>query len=167
MTNLIELTARLDLNETDLQSFNTWLESKKISIDQFPFIKLVKNNTDLSLWIHGLHTCSLLSFTFSETLQHMELLTDVLLMGHKEELFSQKLSKDAWKAHVYKLRYPQTSQNDDELKQKLEKLPWPVGAKTKFERRGDRAGVEVKLFISSATDLTKIISSLERVKENL
>ena len=53
------------------------------------------------------------------------------------------------------------------LKEKLESLSWPYGSKIKFERRGDRAGIELKLFISSSSDLTKVISSLERVKENI
>lgn len=165
--SLQSLSQQLNLNDHDLQFFGDWMTAKKMSESAFPFLKLVKTDTDLSLWIKGLYHCSLLNLTFSETLQTMELFTDLLLMGHNEILFEKSQNRDQWKNHLHQLRYPMTAEVDQQLKQKLENLPWPVGAKIKFERRGDRAGVEVKMFISSSADLTKVISSLERVKENL
>ena len=46
-------------------------------------------------------------------------------------------------------------------------LPWPYGSKLKFERRGDRAGIELKVFITSEADLIKTIAALEQVKSKI
>ena len=88
-------------------------------------------------------------------------------MGHHESLFENSSDVPTWKNHLKKIRYPMTSQNEEQLKDRLENLPWPYGSKVKFERRGDRSGVELKVFIASSVDLTKVISSLERIKEQL
>jgi len=82
------------------------------------------------------------------------------MINSENEVLTETTNINTWKSELKKLRYPQTTLSDQELKTKLEALPWPYGAKVKFERRGDRAGVEVKLFISSSADLTKSISAL-------
>lgn len=148
-------------------SFKTWSEDKKVKQSDLVFIGALKNPMHLDLFHKVADQVVGLGPSFSEGLQIFELTTDLILMGHNEHLFSHTENLETYKAHVKSLRYPQTTKRDEDLKTKLEALPWPYGSKVKFERRGDRAGVEVKLFISSEVDLTKILASLERVKQEL
>lgn len=148
-------------------SFKTWSEAKKVKEADLIFTRALKSQVHLDLFHKLSNQVAELNPSFSEGLQILELSTDLILMGYSEELFNQSTQIDAYKNHLKSLRYPQTTKRDDELKNKLEALPWPYGSKVKFERRGDRAGVELKLFISSEVDLTKILASLERVKQEL
>jgi hypothetical protein len=148
-------------------SFKTWSEAKKVKESDLIFTRALKSPVHLDLFHKLADQVAGLNPSFSEGLQILELITDLILMGHQEELFAQALNVESYKSYLKSLRYPQTTQRDENLKSKLESLPWPYGAKVKFERRGDRAGVELKLFISSEIDLTKILASLERVKQDL
>ncbi len=148
-------------------SFITWSEAKKLKESDLIFTRALKSSIHLDLFHKLADDLTVLNPSFSEGLQILELLTDLILMGHNEELFLQSSNSESYKSHLKALRYPQTTQRDENLKSKLEALPWPYGSKVKFERRGDRAGIELKLFISSEVDLTKILASLERVKQDL
>lgn len=145
----------------------TWSEDKKVKESDLIFARALKNPVHLDLFHKVADQVAGLGPSFSDGLQILEMLTDLVLMGHTEELFLRQTDLATYKAHLKSLRYPQTTKRDDDLKIKLENLPWPYGSKVKFERRGDRAGVELKLFISSEVDLTKILASLERVKQEL
>ena len=146
-------------------SFQTWTLEKKIKDTDLVFLRALNSSVHLDLFQKAADQFALLNPTFSESLPVLEQMTDLILMGHDEQLFLNSESFDIYKKHIRALRFPQTTQRDEELKIKLESLPWPYGSKVKFERRGDRAGVELKLFISSEVDLTKVISALERVQK--
>lgn len=147
--------------------FDTWSVEKKIKDSDLIFKKSIKSDYHSELFKKLANQMALLNPTFAEGLQILELLTDLILMGHDEDLFINSEDLSAWKISLKKMRYPQTNERDEELKNKFEKLPWPHGSKIKFERRGDRAGVELKIFLSSETDLTKALASLERVKDEM
>ena len=146
-------------------SFKTWALEKKIKDTDLVFLRALSSSVHLDLFQKAADQFALLNPTFSESLPVLEQMTDLILMGHDEQLFANLESFDIYKKHIRALRFPQTTQRDEELKTKFESLPWPYGSKVKFERRGDRAGVELKLFISSEVDLTKVISALERVQK--
>jgi len=166
-SNTLELIlsqANLNGLKPDVQS---WLEAKKIKNSDLIFINLLKTDIHWNLFFKALMNTIEFRLSYSDSLKTLELITDLILMGHTEEIFQFNFDQQKWTHHLKSLRYPTTNDRDDELKKKLEKLPWPYGAKTKFERRGDRAGIELKLFITSEADLIKTISALERVKEQL
>lgn len=148
-------------------SFKTWSDDKKVKESDLIFTRALKNPVHQDLFHKVADQLASLSPSFSEGLQILEIVTDLVLMGYTEELFLNQTDLSIYKSHLKTLRYPQTTKRDENLKSKLESLPWPYGSKVKFERRGDRAGVELKLFISSEVDLTKILASLERVKQEI
>ncbi|MBC7742892.1 MAG: hypothetical protein H7061_11895 [Bdellovibrionaceae bacterium] len=144
--------------------FTSWALQKKLKDQDLLFKRALKTPLQEALFSKLANQLASLNPTYSEGLSVLEMLTDLILMGHNEMLFEGAESFETWKSALKKLRFPETSQRDELLKTKLEQLPWPYGSKVKFERRGDKAGVELKLFVSSATDLTKILASLERVQ---
>jgi len=148
-------------------SFQNWSQEKKIKNSDLLFTNALKSELHKSLFEKAADQLVTLRPTYSEGLQFLEIITDLILMGHEQSLFEKAENLETYKKHLHTLRYPTTSTRDEELKQKFENLPWPYGSKIKFERRGDRAGIELKLFISNAADLTKITSALERVQQEL
>ena len=161
----------------DFTDFKNWLEDKKFKDTDFGFLKILESNIQMhTVQTHTVQThlvarcfyhCYQLKASFSETLQILETASELILMGHHESLFEKTALLSQWRSHLKSLRYPHATKADEELKSRLESLPWPYGSKVKFERRGDRAGVELKFFITSHADLTKITAALERVKEQL
>jgi len=149
------------------EQLHAWIEAKKIKDSDLVFTQLLQNDLQWKLFLKACLIIIEFRFSYSESLKYLELITDLILMGHDEAIFEYNFDQNKWTAHLQNLRYPQTSQRDDHLKNRLEKLPWPYGSKTKFERRGDRAGIELKMFITSEADLIKAISALERVKEQI
>lgn len=144
-----------------------WLEAKKVKAQDLVFLSPLKSDLQWQLLFKALSQLIEARTSYTDSLKNLELISDLILMGHEETLFEQAHDFSKWSQHLRALRYPATTQRDDELKTRLEKLPWPYGSKTKFERRGDRAGIELKMFITSEADLIKAISSLERVKEQI
>lgn len=146
--------------------FNTWMSHKKVKKSDLVFTHtLSEPNAELFQQIAAKmaeHNPS-----FSEGIAFLEKAADLIQMGHTQELWTDSGNFKSWEQTLYKLRYPVSSKRDEQTKTRLEQLPWPSGAKLKFERRGDRAGVELRLFVSSPADLTKIISSLERVQAGM
>lgn len=144
-----------------------WLEAKKVKASDLVFLSPLKSDLQWQLLFKAVGQLIEARTSYTDSLKNLELISDLILMGHEETLFEQSHDFSKWSTHLRALRYPATTKRDDELKERLEKLPWPYGSKTKFERRGDRAGIELKMFITSEADLIKAISSLERVKEQI
>lgn len=155
----------MDLSKDSL--FAQWQTDKKVKPTDLAFIQSLKSEADQDLFYKLADQLTAFKLSFSEGLKVLELLTELILMGHQEKLFEGIDDFKKWSLSLKQLRYPHTTSTDVNLKTKLENLPWPSQAKIKFERRGDRAGVEVKFFVSSSTDVTKLIASLERVQTEI
>lgn len=153
------------------EQLNSWLETKKAPKDDLPFLRLIKTEEHYSILVQALEKFSIAKPSYSEGIKILELITEIIMLNPTQcgiqGLFEGFQSSAGWLKHLTQLRYPTTSQRDRELEKKMLSLPWPYGSKVKFERRGDRAGVELKMFITSEADLIKIVSSLERVKMEL
>lgn len=167
LDQLLLKAKELGFSATDYERVAAWLEAKKVKANDLAFLSPLKTDLQWQLFFKALLQLIEARTSYTESLRNLELISDLILMGHEETLFEQAHDFVKWSAHLKALRYPATTQRDDQLKEKLEKLPWPYGSKTKFERRGDRAGIELKMFIASEADLIKAISSLERVKEQI
>lgn len=146
--------------------FNAWTSLKKVKKSDLVFMNTLPEPA-LELFMAIADKMAGYNPSFTEGLAFLEKAADLIMMGHTQHLWEESGTFLAWEQNLYKLRYPVTSERDTLAKTRLEKLPWPNGAKLKFERRGDRAGVELRLFISTPTDLTKVISSLERVRADM
>lgn len=148
-------------------TFVLWAAEKKVKESDMPFVSLIKTPSQQEIFQRLSNQIVSLRPSFSEGLSILEMVTELILMGHQEDLFSNLDTLNGYKNHVRGLRYPMATNQDDQLKTKLQNLPWPQGSKIKFERRGDRAGVEVKCFVSSTTDVKKLIAAFERVEAEM
>ena len=146
-------------------SFTQWAADKKVKDSDLHFTSILKSPQHQEIFKILSNQLANLRPSFSEGLSILELVTELILMGHNEDLFLNMVNLTSWLTHLRQLRFPVTTEKDSLLKTKFENLPWPQGAKVKFERRGDRSGAEIKFFVSTSTDLTKLISALERVQQ--
>lgn len=163
-----------DQDVTHSDSFQKWTQSKKVQTQDLRFLTLLTHPEQLEKFSAITEDFFKAGPSFSEGLQTIETVVDLILLKKDSEI--QKLNNSdsnqkqqdllKWRQHLVQLRHPMTSNSDDIRKNAIEQLKWPNGSKIKVERRGDRHGVELKIFISSATDLTKMIASLERVKDD-
>ncbi|MCC2677467.1 MAG: hypothetical protein K0R29_43 [Pseudobdellovibrio sp.] len=148
-------------------NFKTWKEQKKVKDQDLVFLNSVKEELHQELFAKVSEQMASLKPSFTEGIAFLEAASELILMGHTEQLFENSTDFPAWQQSLKRLRYPQTTVRDEEQKKKFETLPWPAGSKVKFERRGDKSGVELKVFISGAPDVTKILAALERVQQEL
>lgn len=148
-------------------NFKTWAEQKKVKDQDLVFQRALKFEAQRMLFERLADQMAQFSPSFSDGISFLEVATDLILMGYSETLFEKCSNFTTWKNQLHGLRYPISTSRDLDLKQRFETLPWPYGSKVKFERRGDRAGVELRVFISSASDVIKIKAALERVQQDL
>ncbi len=102
----------------------------------------------------------------TEGVQILELVVDLTLLGTPQEIILSAMAADAQVTlkNLKVLRYPNTIERDQDLKGKL-LLSWPSNVQTKFQRRGDKAGFDLQLFVSSSAELKKTVTHLEKVVE--
>ena len=148
-------------------NFTTWKELKKVQDRDLIFLNLLKTEEQTQCFRTLAERMSGLCPSYSDGLSFLETASELILMGHREELFKDSDSFTGWSNSLKQLRYPASGARDEQAKNKLEAMKWPAGAKLKFERRGDRFGVEMRYFISNSADLLKLNSALERLYEEM
>ncbi len=148
-----------------------WLESKNAPPTELPFISLFRTYEELNVLVQALQKFTVLKPSYSDGIKVLELIAEIVHMPNYKNstarIFEKTDATPSWIKHLTEIRYPLTKQRDQNLEKKMLSLPWPYGSKVKFERRGDRAGVELKMFITSEADLVKAVSALERVQTEL
>ena len=154
-----------DITNSFSASLQDWVLAKKLRSQDLRFLTLLAQTEQREKFCMVTDEFFRSSPTFSEGLQILETVVDLILMKKASEIPAYT-DFQSWRHQLTKLRHPITSAHDDARKSAIEQLKWPHGSKIKIERRGDRHGVELKVFISSPTDLTKMIASLERVKDD-
>lgn len=99
----------------------------------------------------------------------LELWVELKLLGHNEQALQPSPNEDSelWLKRLKTLRYPHSSQKDEEAQNLVNQLPWPGTSKARWIRQGDRAGIELKLFVANPTDLKKYVQSLTGVQDAL
>ncbi len=148
-------------------SYVLWAAEKKVKESDLPFVQLLKTTPQQLIYQQLANKIATLRPSYSEGLSVLELVAELILLGYQKELFFHLDTLKGYKDFIRKIRYPLTTSQDDLLKIKFKNLPWPQGSKVQFERRGDRAGVEFKFFVSSQTDISKLIAALERVQAEM
>lgn len=98
----------------------------------------------------------------------LELGIELLLMEQNiDELLSANCNADEWVEQLALRRFPEQSRRDSEAQQLIKKYPWPGSSQIRWTRQGDRAGIEMKLFVSQPSDLKKFSENLNRLQDLL
>lgn len=147
------------------ESFQTWAAQKRLAPNDIAGLRVVETEKICSF----LSQVTQLDLSKSFALQLLELSVDLLYFDETPEsilsLWPKNKNDIEFSLKQLKaLRYPQTTSMDTKIEGQMKKLPWPGTSQAKWVRHGDRAGIELKLFVSQPSDLKKYLVSLERVQ---
>lgn len=147
------------------ESFQKWAAQKKLAPNDIAGLRVVATEK-LSPFLSEVIQRDL---SKSFALQLLELSVDLLYFEESSEKIlslwpKNKNDIELSLKNLKALRYPQTTALDLQLEGQMKSLPWPGTSQAKWVRHGDRAGIELKLFVSQPSDLKKYLVSLERVQ---
>lgn len=102
----------------------------------------------------------------SEGVQILEYAVDLFLMKTSTEKILSCFSHSAAETlkQLKMLRHPQTAQRDQVAQEKLN-IHWPSNVQARYQRRGDKTGFDLQMFVANSSDLKKTITHLEKVIE--
>ncbi|MFN7729147.1 MAG: hypothetical protein ACK5P7_08330 [Bdellovibrio sp.] len=149
--------------------FQAWMIEKKFGAQDMMILgtaQAPKNNVKLEPLLHAI-----LATKASRTqgAQILETGVELALMGMTMNVLiaQEGESADTWADRLKLLRYPQTSKKDSESEARLQNLPWPGHSQARWVRQGDKAGLELKIFVSNPSDLKKSVTSLQKLQDLL
>ena len=73
----------------------------------------------------------------------------------------------AWLKYLFEIRHPQSTQQDRMAEKSIVNLGWPLKSEARWSRRGDRAGIEFKMFFSHPQELKRSLDRLQQICINL
>lgn len=160
--NLIEVVEKMRQLPDHVQR---WLQEKKLGPQDLAPLRSLTNIKDLQdFWPYL--TCS--TFSKSESSKAIELLTELLLLElDPQSLRPQTKDLTSWLKQLHQQRYPQTSSRDRQAENKIQSVAWPLKSEAKWVRRGDRAGIELKLFFGHPQELRRSLDRLQQLQEDL
>lgn len=155
------------------KGFLDWAAEKKLSpLDFAPLLSA--DGLELKFLYRDILT---LGLGRSLGVKALELGIELLMMNHTPEMLAadslvsvhpRDVSVgDAWVLALKALRYPETFKRDQMAEAQMTSLPWPGTTQARWTRQGDRAGIELKLFVSQPSDLKKYLQSLNKVQDLL
>jgi len=178
--NLIILAQKITQLPRDIQR---WLSQKKFSPQDLAPLRALN---DLKIMNDFWDELLISNPSKSEGVKWIELLVELLLMDFKFEQIhpngikmnsvsgensttscSQSLSTSLWLSHLQALRYPLSTNQDLLAETKVRSLHWPAKSEARWSRRGDRSGIELKLFFSNPSELKLNLVRLEKVSNEL
>ncbi len=103
----------------------------------------------------------------NQGLQFLEYLMDLTQMHISLVEIESCTLDEALFQKVRQMRFQTQTQQDSSMEKQFQKISWPMKIQARWQRRGDTAGAELKLFIQSPLDLQKHIVALQKTQETL
>lgn len=155
-----------------------WFSQKKFAPQDLAPLRAIN---DLSVLSDYWDDLLLANPSKSEGAKWLEMLIELILMGLPKELLklschwpldtnNSRIHPDSttqWLAHLHRLRYPLATQQTKRVEQKIHSFAWPPKSEARWTRRGDRSGVELKLFFSNPQELKVNTLRLEKIAQTL
>jgi hypothetical protein len=148
------------------QQFLNWCAEKKWGPQDFaPLRSFSEGISQLAPYLEKLNRVDTKNSPFSKSdgTQVFELLVELLMLNKNlTRLLSLELSQ--WLPILKRERFPITTTQNQNKEDQLKKFSWPLHSQAKWARKGDKSGVELKLFISNAQELERSLIKLEQLK---
>ncbi len=159
-----KLTQLLTILPTLPSEFLDWCAEHSLSPrDLFPLLSLTK----LQSVEQDLKKISSLALSRNLGAQILELAVECRLLSLLEPSQSSMSTGDEWLQQLKAKRYPQTARSDSEKQKKMLELPWPKDFQLRWQRQGDRSGLEVKFFVSHEKELPKFTQLLQQTIQKI
>lgn len=145
------------------RSLQDHLDEKKVRPSELLFMTLWTDEVATKLNQHVVWI-SQKKLSLQVSLKSLEILMDLALMGKTLPSLNDKMTESEWLQSLQILRYPASTEVEKQKSQTTLAIQWPSFSKARIARRGDRSGYELSAFIASDSDITKMISTLERAR---
>lgn len=143
------------------KEFKEWAAEKKLNVQDLAPLRLLKSVGEASpLLVKTLES----GLSKSEGCRALEIAIELFLQTKNLDSLLQ-IPNENWLNELYARRYKKTLAQDQDKESQLKGLPWPRHSQVKFVRRGDRSGLELKIFFSSQHDLKVALSALNHIAE--
>ena len=156
----------LRILETPIE-FQNWLTLRKSTAKD---VQILRELESIEGIIPGLHCIVEKKCTKSQGSQALEWLSELILLDRLDQnLFETPEDQNAelWLKAIKRSRYPNSSQEDSNMKGKVRSLPWPQFASVDWVRKGDQSAVDIHFHFTDLRDLENKIRGLASCTENL
>jgi len=141
--------------------FQSWLHQKKVQPGELRILNSLKN-------IHQIHF--ILLWIADQNPSHriglniLEIGTELYLMGFKpEEILKPDTNPETALQTMKKKRHPISSSQDQIKKEKLQQINWPLNTTAQWSRKGDKTGIEIKIWCQNQTEWTEKVTQLNNL----
>ena len=142
------------------QSFQNWMEGKKLQISDLRIVNSLKPPKTLY------SVCEYLAqknISQALAVQILELTGELILMEHSPEKILQALKTSPPENSIEQiecLRKPKALSQDLKKQKQIAKNLWPPQVQAKWRRIGDQGGLEIKLWSANQEDFQKKIKKI-------
>lgn len=155
------LSATLEVIRNLPVEFRTWAHERRASVRDLAPLRCEISKE----FFFALEQIVRTRATRQQGAQILEIAVELYLGGTSlSEVMNLSDSAEIWLAHLKKIRYPLSSNADREMQNKVKSMPWPSHVEAEWQRRGDQAGVQIKLFVQSENELNKYLENLKSMK---
>ena len=158
-TNL--LTSILPVFANTPSVFQKWVDQKKIhpaELRVLTSLKDIKTVFPLLEWI------AKKNLSHSVGIPVLEQGVELLLMNIKlENILKLNLSQEETIQAIERKRKPLSSSEEQTKKEKLKEILWPVGVNSQWLRKGDKTGLEIKIWCQNQKELEEKLNKVNQL----
>jgi hypothetical protein len=144
--------------------FQNWIDDRCLAAMELQALLSLKED-QLPKLTSAMEKIAELKLSRNSGAQILELIVELFLMGQEiDTLLSD--SEPEWQTLLKNLRYPVAKATDDLAMTKVKMLQWPQNVQAKWQRKGDRAGLEIKFFAANPKEFERLLIGLERVHKS-
>lgn len=142
-------------------AFQKWADQKKIHPSELRILKSLKDISSIS---------PLLQWMAEENLSHsvglsvLEQGVELILMNLSlEKILNLNLSQEDTIKMIEQKRKPLSYSKQQIKKEKLKKILWPSGVNSQWQRKGDKTGLEIKIWCQNQKELEEKLSKVNQL----
>ena len=161
LKNINLLTSMLPIFANTPPAFQKWVDQKKIHPAELRILKSLKDIKTifpLLLWI------AKENLSHSLGISVLEQGTELILMDIPlEEIFKKNLSQEETVQMIEQKRKPLSYSTEQIKRQKLKEILWPTGVNSQWQRKGDKTGLEIKIWCQNQKELEEKLTKVNQL----
>ncbi|OQW53400.1 MAG: hypothetical protein A4S09_07310 [Proteobacteria bacterium SG_bin7] len=155
------LSLTLDILRGAPEDFRSWAHERRVSVRDLAPLRCEVSKE----FVFVLEQIVRSRATRQQGAQILEIAVELHLNDTPlSEVMSLSDSAEIWLAYLKKIRYPLSTSADREMQNKVKSMPWPNHVEAEWQRRGDQAGVQIRFFAQSETELNRHLENLRNMK---
>ncbi len=135
-------------------AFQNWTNKKAIHLNELRILNSLESPKQIYFLLEWIGKCDV---SHSLGLKAMESGVELLLMGFSpNEILSpdiQNISPESAIQFIEQKRKPLTFSQDQIKRENLRKIPWPAQVRAEWRRKGDKTGLEIKIWCQNQKEL--------------